>query len=80
MKRIDNFEKGKPVEIGIPGADLADSVLTHEDGCVSIMQEIAGQVRDFLEDPPGNFGVPWRRNKQIQTGGGEKCRNELPCF
>ena len=41
MKRVDNFEKGKPVEIGIPGADLPDTVLSHEDGCVSVAQEIA---------------------------------------
>jgi hypothetical protein len=29
------------VEIGIPGTDLPDSVLSHEDGDVSVVQEIA---------------------------------------
>jgi hypothetical protein len=26
------------MEISIPGVDLPDSVLTHEDGCVSVVQ------------------------------------------
>jgi len=68
------------VEICIPGADLPDSVLTHQDGSVSVVQEIAGQVRSFTDDLPGDLGVSWRRHKDIETRRGEERCDELPCL
>lgn len=45
MKRVDNFEKGKPVEVCIPGANPPDSALAHQDGGVRAAEQIACQVR-----------------------------------
>ena len=59
---VDDFEKGESVEVCIPCADLPDAMLTHEDGRVSVVQEIAGQVRKLRNDLPGNLEVTWRRN------------------
>jgi hypothetical protein len=32
LKRIDVFEKGKPMEVRVPGTDPPDSMLAHENG------------------------------------------------
>ena len=41
LKGIDNFQKGKTVEIGISRANLPDAVFTHEDGCMRVVEQIA---------------------------------------
>ena len=67
-ERVDDFEKGKPVKIRIPCADLPNSVLPHEDRRVSVVQEVAGEVREFRNDLPSNLGVSLRRDEDIETG------------
>lgn len=47
MERIDNFEESKPVKVGIPRANLPNSVPPHQDGRVRIMHQIAGKIREF---------------------------------
>ena len=42
-KRVHDLEKGEAVEVGVPGADPADSMLAHEDRRVGIMEQIAGE-------------------------------------
>ena len=44
FKWIDDFEKGKPVEISVSRADAPDSMLAHEDRRVSVVEQIACQV------------------------------------
>jgi hypothetical protein len=80
VKRVDDFKEGEPVEICIPGADSPDSVFPHKDGRVSVVQEIAGQVRNSFDDLPGDLDVSLRRDKHIEAGRGEKGSDELPCF
>jgi hypothetical protein len=79
LQGIDNLEKGKSVEIRITGADSSDSMLTHEDSSMCIVDEIAREVRDLCDDLPCNFGVPWRRDKDTESGRGQKSCHKLPC-
>ena len=50
LKRIDDFEKRKTVKVSISSADLPDSVLAHEDGCMRVVQQVARKVRNFSEN------------------------------
>ena len=47
MEGIDDLEKRKSVEVRITSADSPDAVLTHENGNVRIMEQIAGKVRQL---------------------------------
>src|SRR5581483_6287942 len=47
---IDNLDEWEPVEVHIACADAANAVLPHEDSGVRIVQDIAGQERQFAED------------------------------
>ncbi len=67
LKRIDHFEKRKSVKIRITGADSPDAMLTHEDGRVRIVQEIARQVRQFGKYLSCYLSVSLRRGKHIET-------------
>ena len=42
-KRVNDFEKGEAVEVGIAGADSPKPMLTHKDGRMSVVQHIARQ-------------------------------------
>ena len=50
LKRIDDFEKRKTVKVSISSADLPDSVLAHEDGCMRVVQQVARKVSNFSEN------------------------------
>jgi len=80
LNRIDDFEEGKSVEISIPGAYPPDSVLTHEDCRVRVMDEIACKVRKLSDDLPCNLGVPLRGDNEIEPWRGNECGDEQPCF
>ena len=41
LKGIDNFEKGEPVEVRIPGVDPPDSLFAHQNGCVRVVKQVA---------------------------------------
>jgi hypothetical protein len=41
LKGIDDLEEGKTVEVGVSSDDLSDAVLSHEDRCVGVVQQIA---------------------------------------
>lgn len=53
------------MEIRISSANSADSMLTHEDGRVRVVQDVARQMWNFCKDLPGNVGVPWRRHEDM---------------
>ena len=50
LKGLDDFEKRKTVKVSISSADLPDSVLAHEDGCMHVAQQVARKVRNFSEN------------------------------
>src|SRR5262249_44837340 len=80
VKRVDDFQKEEPVEIRIPCADLPDSVLTHENGRVSLVQEIASKVWGLRDDLPGYLGVALRRNEDVEPGRGDERCDKQPGF
>ena len=55
------------MEIGIPRADLRYAVLAHEDGGVSIMENIAGKMRQLRNDFCGDLGVSIGGSKHGQS-------------
>jgi hypothetical protein len=77
-KRIDDFEKWELVEIGIPGADSADSVLAHENGGVRVVHQITGEVRQLRNDFFGDIGVSLRRKENAEAGRLEQRRDKGP--
>jgi hypothetical protein len=79
-KRIDDFKKWEPVEIGVARADSPDSVLTHEDGRVRIMEYIPGQVWQLRNDLAGNFGIPLCRDENTEAGRSKQRRDKFPCY
>jgi hypothetical protein len=50
LNGVDNFEKGKTVEIGISRANLPDAVFAHEDGCMRVVEQIAGEMWNFSDN------------------------------
>jgi hypothetical protein len=72
LQGIDDLEKGKSMEVRITGADSPDAMLTHEDGSMPIVEEIAGKVRKLCEDLSCHLGVPLCRDKDAEPGGCEK--------
>lgn len=61
--RVDHFEKRETIEVGIPGADSSDSVLTHENGGMGIVQQIAGKIRQLLNNLFRYIGMTLARNE-----------------
>jgi hypothetical protein len=66
-KRIDDFHKGKLIEISIPSADSPDPMLAHEDCRMSIMHQIASQVWQFQNHVPGDLGMTLGRDENGET-------------
>jgi hypothetical protein len=44
---IDHLQERKAMEVGVTSVDFPDAMFAHEHGCVDIMQNVPGQVRDF---------------------------------
>jgi len=78
LKGVNDFQKGKPVEVRIPGADAPNSVLAHEDGCVRVVKQIAHQVRKLRDNLPGHLCMSLCRDEDTEPGRGEQRRNEVP--
>jgi hypothetical protein len=57
LKEIDDFERRESVKVCIASADLPNSVLTHEDGCMRVVKQIASEVGKFSNDLLGDSGA-----------------------
>jgi hypothetical protein len=77
-KGIDDFKKGKAVKIGISSANLADSVLAHEDGSMGIVEEIAREVRDFSDNLLRNHRVLLGRYQNVESWRSKQRLDEVP--
>jgi hypothetical protein len=64
LQGIDDFEKRKTVEVGIASADLPDTMLTHENGCMRVVQQVACEVRNFSENLFCHHGMPLRIDEE----------------
>jgi len=80
LDRVDNFEKREAVEVCIACADLPDSMLTHEDGCVRVVKQIAREVRQLYDDLPSHGRVPLSWDQSTESGRGEESLDEGPRF
>ena len=77
-KGIDHFEERELIEIGVAGANSPDAVFAHKNGCVRVVKQIAGKVRQLQNDLFGNVGVPLCRDKNCEARRGEQRGNEVP--
>jgi hypothetical protein len=80
LERVDNFEKRELVEVCIACADLPDSMLTHEDGGMRVVKQIAGEVREFSDDLLSYGGVPLRWDQSTESGRSEESLDKGPRF
>jgi len=53
-------------------------MLTHKDGSMGIVDEIAGKVGNLGDDLSCHFSVPLRRDQDAETGGSKQGYDELP--
>lgn len=63
LKRIDDFQKRELIEIGVPGTDLPDAMLAHENCGVSIVNQIADDVWQLENDFAGDVGMTMGRDE-----------------
>jgi hypothetical protein len=64
LQGIDDFEKRKTVKVGISSADSPDSMLTHDDGRVRVVKQVACKVRSFSENLFCHHGMPLRIDEE----------------
>ena len=57
LKGIDHFYKRKAVKVGVTSRDLPDAVLSHEDGCVRVVEQVARKVGNFFQHLLGDYHV-----------------------
>ncbi len=65
------------IEIGVAGADLPDAVLAHENCSVSIVEQIAGEVRQLVNEFARDVCMTMGRNENREARRSEECRHEL---
>lgn len=67
LERVDDFEEREPVEIRISCADPSDPMLTHENRCVRVVEQVAGQVRKLCDDLSTSSDIvrPWRAASRL---------------
>ncbi len=78
LQRVDDFEKRKTVKVGISSANLPNSMFTHEDGRVRVVQQVACEVRSFSENLLRNHRVSLRRHQYAEARGGKHRLDEAP--
>lgn len=67
------------MKIRIARTDLADSMLTHKDGGVSVVEQIAREVRNLCNDLFRDPDMSFRGDQNTEARRSEKRRDEVPC-
>lgn len=67
VKRIDHFQKRETVKVGIASEYLPDAMLSHEDGCVRVVQQVAREMRVFFENLLGDHHVSLGRHQNAEA-------------
>jgi hypothetical protein len=75
---VDHLEKREKMEIGVAAADARDSMLTHEDCGMRVMENISREVRDFCNDLSRDVGVALRRDENPEASRAHQGGNERP--
>ena len=55
------------MKVGIPRDDASDTVLTHEDGRVRVVEEIARKMGNLREDLRGHLRVTLSRDEDTEA-------------
>lgn len=66
------------MKVGIARDNPTDAMLAHENRCVSVVEEIAREMRKLSDDLRGNLGVSLRRDEDTKAGRGVQRRDEVP--
>src|SRR5881227_3730469 len=64
---INNLKERKSAKVGVSRADLPDPVLAHENRSVRIVEQVAGDVRQFGQDLGGDVSMPLSRDENSQS-------------
>src|SRR5262249_43925019 len=75
---INDIEKRKTVKVGISSANLPDTMLTHDDGRVRVVQQVACEVRSFSENLLRDHRMSLRGYQYAETWGGKDRLDEAP--
>jgi hypothetical protein len=77
-KRINNFNKWEAVEIRIPGTNPPDAMLSHENGRVSVVEEIAGKIGKLGDDLASHISMTLCGRENSKAWRGEQRRHKVP--
>jgi len=77
-KRINDFQEYELIEIGIPGADSPDAMLAHKNSRVSIVQQIASEMRQLQNHFAGDVCMTLSRDENGEAWRSEQRRYEFP--
>ena len=80
LQRVDDFEKSETMEVGIPCANLPDAVLTHENGGMRVVKQIAGEMGNLLDNLLGDRGMSLGRDEKTEPRRGKKRGDEFQPF
>ncbi len=50
------------MKVGVASKDLPNPMLSHEDGCMRVMQQVTREVRNFFENLLGHHCVSFCRH------------------
>ena len=67
IQRVNHLEKREAVEVGVPSANPANAMFTHEDCGMRVVDEITRKVRQFRNDLFDNIRMTVRRNKDAKS-------------
>jgi hypothetical protein len=67
LEGVDDFEKWKTVKIRVSCMDPPNSVFTHQDSGMRVVNQISGQVWELLKNLIGDSGMAVGFNQNPQT-------------
>ena len=77
-KWINNLDKWELAEIGVPGADLADAVLSHQNCRVSVVEQVAGKMGKLGDDLASHISMTLCGRENSKAWRGEQRRHKVP--
>ncbi len=60
------------MEVGVARVDPADAELSHQDGCLGVVEDIPAEVGDLRDDLGGDLGVELGRDEQSEARRGQE--------
>ena len=76
--RINRFEEGEAMEVGVSGIDASNPMLAHQNSSVSVVYHVPSEVRQFPEYLGHDRGMPIRGEEEAETGRSQHSLNKFP--